>query len=136
VLALYTTLLDAKNFRPLDQVFVDDVLFNYGRGGDQKGLAALRDFIQSSLDVCGGTQHLLGQTVIDVNGDRASSRTYVHAQHQGVDDLGGPIFDTAGAYVDEWERRPEGWRITSRRALWSTVHGEPAIVNVERVYLE
>ena len=77
---------------------------------------------------CGGTQHLLGSVILEVDGDQAVSRAYVQARHQRRDDLGGPILDTSGEYIDRWERRPEGWRIIRRDAKWFTFSGDLSIL--------
>ena len=80
------------------------------------------------LDHCGGTQHLIGSPLIDVDGDHAVSRAYVQARHQRVGDFVGPVFDSNGEYTDHWERRPQGWRIVHRHASWSVNTGEPTIL--------
>ncbi len=47
---------------------------------------------------------------------------------QAVDGGGGTVFDTSGEYIDRWERRPQGWRIVRRDAVWSVFSGDPAII--------
>ena len=92
------------------------------------GIDALRRQMRRFLDMCGGTQHLLGSILIDVDGDAAVSRCYVQARHQRRDDPAGPIFDSTGEYIDRWERRPQGWRIARRDAVWFLHTGDPAIL--------
>jgi hypothetical protein len=50
--------------------------------------------------------------LVEVNGSRATSRTYVRAFHRGKDDKSKLFWDLMGEYYAEWERRPEGWRAT------------------------
>lgn len=130
-LSRFARILDHKQWDRLGDVFADDICFDYGTGGDQHGMAALTVNMRRFLDRCGGTQHLIGSILVDVEGDRATSRAYVQARHQRVDDPAGPIFDSNGEYVDQWERRPEGWRIVRRDALWAAHTGDPMILHAE-----
>jgi len=127
-LSLFARILDGKHWDRLGDVFADDIVFDYGSGRDESGMAALRHNMTRFLDRCGGTQHLIGSLLIDIDGDRATSRSYVQARHQRMDDPAGPVFDSNGEYVDQWQRRPEGWRIVRRDALWAAHSGDPAIL--------
>jgi len=130
-LSRFARILDNKQWDRLGDVFADDICFDYGTGGDQHGMAALRANMRRFLDRCGGTQHLIGSILVDVEGDRATSRAYVQARHQRADDPAGPIFDSNGEYVDQWERRAEGWRIIRRDAIWAAHAGDPMILQAE-----
>ena len=130
-LSRFARILDNKQWDRLGDVFADDLSFDYGTGGDQNGMAALTANMRRFLDRCGGTQHLIGSILVDVDGDRATSRSYVQARHQRVNDPAGPIFDSNGEYVDQWERRAEGWRIVRRDAIWAAHTGDPMILQTE-----
>ena len=127
-LAQFARIADAKSFDSLADVFADDVQFDYGTGQVDHGLVALRAMLSRHLDNCGGTQHLIGSVLVDVDRDHAVSRAYVQARHQRDGDFAGPIFDSNGEYVDRWERRAQGWRIVERIATWAVTTGEPAIL--------
>lgn len=126
-LSRFARILDQKRWDDLGDVFAHDLTFHYGVEEEQ-GMDALRAQMRRFLDVCGGTQHLIGSILIDVDGDRAVSRAYVQARHQRRNDPAGAIFDSTGEYVDKWERRPEGWRIVRRDALWFLHHGDPGVL--------
>lgn len=128
-LARFARLLDTKQWEALDEVFAEDVTFDYGLG-EQAGLAALTANMRRFLDVCGPSQHLIGSIAIALtsDGQTATSRAYVQARHQRAGDLGGAVFDSNGEYIDQWERRPAGWRIVRRVAQWQTQSGEAAII--------
>ncbi|MCP1470384.1 ketosteroid isomerase-like protein [Sphingobium sp. OAS761] len=128
-LSTFARILDRKQWDRLGDVFASDVVFDYGSGRDEAGMAALTDNMRRFLDRCGGTQHLLGSILVDVDGDRAVSRAYVQARHQRIGDAAGPIFDSNGEYVDRWERRTDGWRIVRRDAIWAAHTGDPAILD-------
>lgn len=126
-LSRFARILDRKDWNALEQVFAPDVNFEYGEG-EKIGLPDLTEQMRRYLDICGGTQHLLGSVLVDLDGDTAVSRASVQARHQRKDDPLGPIFDSNGEYVDRWERRPQGWRIVRRDAIWATQNGDPAIL--------
>ena len=127
-LSRFARILDQKRWDDLADVFARDLTFNYGSGGEQEGMEALEQQMRQYLDVCGGTQHLIGSILVDVDGDRAESSAYVQARHQRRDDPVGRIFDSTGEYRDRWERRAEGWRIVRRDAIWFLHSGDPAVL--------
>ena len=129
-LSLAARLADQKRYSDLHLVFAEDVAFDFGGGGGGRGIVALRQLMAKFLEVCGGTQHLLGGVLVDVDGDKAKSSVYVQARHQRPNDPLGPIFDVNGEYRDLWERRSEGWRIVQREAVWFAHAGDASILNV------
>ena len=64
------------------------------------------------------TQHILGQSVIDLIGDLALAETYVTAYHRI--DTGAEERDTVigGRYLDRFEKRGHEWRIAQRTMLY------------------
>src|SRR5438105_6266573 len=92
---------------------------------------ALTHQMRRCLDVCGGTQHLIGSILVYIDGDGAISRSYVQARHQRANDPVGPIFDSTGEYIDRWERRSGGWRIVRRDAIWLLHSGDPAVLEAQ-----
>lgn len=135
-LGRFARILDSKQFNRLAEVFAPDVSFDYGQEGDKHGLAELTAWMHRFLDCCGGTQHHIANLETEIDGDCASSRSYIFARHQRRTELGGPVFDTSGEYLDRWERRADGWRIVRRDAKWCVVHGDADIVGVDEVRLD
>ena len=131
-LSRFARILDNKQWDALGDVFAEDLSFDYGAGGEQQGIVALRANMTKFLAICGSTQHLIGSILVDVHGDEAFSRAYIQARHQAMGASGGPVFDTNGEYIDRWSRRPEGWRIIRRDAVWSNLTGDPAIIAAGR----
>lgn len=132
-LSLFARILDNKTWDELPTVFARDLSFNYGTGGEQQGIEALRANMTRFLGVCGSTQHLIGSILVDVDGDEAVSRAYVQPRHQAVGAIGGAVFDTNGEYIDRWARCPEGWRIVRRDVTWSVLTGDPDIIAAGQV---
>lgn len=64
------------------------------------------------------TQHVLGQSLIDLQGDKASVETHVTSYHRI--DMGTEHRDTVigGRYLDRIEKRNGEWRIAQRTMLY------------------
>ena len=68
------------------------------------------------------TQHVIGNVLVEVDGDRAWSEAYFVAFHDMSDAEGNPLRTTvAGRYLDRFERRAGEWRIAHRTFVsdWS-----------------
>jgi len=127
-LGLFARILDTKQWDALGEVFAEDMSFDYGAGGEQHGLDALRTQMRSFLDHCAGTQHLIGSIIVAVAGDSAVSRAYVQARHQGLGETATEFFDSNGEYTDRWEKRGGRWLIVRRDARWQVHMGNPAVL--------
>lgn len=64
------------------------------------------------------TQHVLGQSLIELSGDSASAETHVVSYHRV--DFGTEHRDTCigGRYLDRFEKRNGEWRIAERTMLY------------------
>jgi len=102
-------LLDTKDWPGLAATLTDDVVA-YGRAGPVDVVARVR----SHLDVCGATQHLLGNIRVDVDGDGARTRSYFRAFHVGLGERADATYECLGEYRDEWRRGPSGWLLAGR----------------------
>ncbi len=108
--------MDERDWRALDSITTDDVTGDLG-AGKLAGRDALVANMRSFLDDCGPTQHLLANVLIDVKGDRASSKAYVSDMHLGVADQAHLTFSTLGDYRDEWQKAGGVWLMTHRTKL-------------------
>jgi ketosteroid isomerase-like protein len=127
-LGRFARILDGREWDAVGEVFADDVTFNYGDGQEQKGIAAMTSQFSRFLDACGPSQHLLGSIQVTVEGDHGLSRAYVQARHQGAGDKAHLYLDSNGEYIDQWERRPKGWRIVRRDARWFMNPGDVSVL--------
>jgi ketosteroid isomerase-like protein len=129
-----------------DRAAIHDVLLRYARGVDRRDLAAVaacftpdaryegslaRGTIEQALaglrvaiDRYTSTFHLIGNQLIELHGDAASSETYALAHHTLPD---GSRRVVAVRYVDDFVRRPTGWLIARRVAHreWERVDPAP-----------
>lgn len=113
-LNLFARAMDDRDWATMAQILADDVEGDLGTGR-LAGTTAIVDMIRGFLDSCGPTQHLLGNIVIDVEGDTATSRAYIRDVHLNSAADPSTRFYTLGDYHDTWRRDGDGqWRITER----------------------
>lgn len=93
-----------------DDADVDCGLF---RGGPDE----YTKFAQGFLAQTKGSQHLIGQHDIDVQGDVAFGEVYFIAWHRVVEDGVDKDLIVAGRYIDRYECRAGVWKIAKRREL-------------------
>lgn len=88
------------------------------RGPSDTWVAAAKTLMEN-LDA---TQHLMGNIQVELDGDRAVARNYLHAQHVRNDELGERHYIIAGHYRHELVRTDKGWRIAkySLTAQWTS----------------
>lgn len=77
------------------------------------------DWVIPGAEAITNTQHVLGQTYTELDGDTAKAETHVISYHR-VDYGGGDEHDTCigGRYLDVLEKRNGEWRIASRVMLY------------------
>jgi hypothetical protein len=115
-LTLFARAMDARDWQALATITTEDITADIGTG-PLAGRAALIADMRSFLDDCGPTQHLLGNVLIEVQGDRASSQAYVSDMHIGQGDKSHLTFSTLGDYRDQWKKVDGGWRMHHRTKL-------------------
>ena len=121
----YCWALDTKDWSVLDSVFTEDA--NGDLLEDVVGRVAIKKRVETALSRMDETQHLISNHQIVVQGDTATCRCYLQAQHVRKAAHGGPNFIIAGRYEDELKRTPEGWRISFRRLVVMWTDGNPAV---------
>lgn len=113
-LILFARAMDDRDWTAMTDILADDAEGDFGTGR-LHGSAAIIELIRGFLDSCGPTQHLLGNVVIDVDGDTAFSQAYIRDVHLHSDAEPTTRFYTLGDYKDTWQRRADGtWRLTER----------------------
>lgn len=125
----YATALDTRDWKLLESVFLPDAIADYGVSGrPSEGLAAITGFCRAMLEPLDASQHLLGNHVVEIEGDVARCHCYLMAQHTRRGCEGGDNFMVGGSYRDELVRGSEGWRIRKRslEVLWRD--GNPRVL--------
>ena len=108
--------MDERNWPEFDRLTTEDVTTDFGIG-KLESREAYVDMMRSFLDECGPTQHLLGNVLIEVTGDHASSQCYVADTHLGRGEMAGERFRTLGTYCDEWVKIGDCWLLAQRTKL-------------------
>jgi ketosteroid isomerase-like protein len=123
----YAWALDSKDFAMLDDVFTADATADLRSAVPLEGRDALKARIARALEPMDKTQHLVANHRITVDGDTATCRCYLQAQHTRYGHPGGENFILAGWYEDTLVRTPDGWRISFRRLVTTWQEGNIAV---------
>lgn len=119
----YCWALDTGTWDDLRSVFTPDVVTDLGAGG-QTGIDEVIERVSSALSAFETTQHLVATHQIEIDGDAATCRCYLQAQHVRPD---GEKLLIGARYEDENVRTDEGWRIARRRIVPMWVEGAGGI---------
>jgi hypothetical protein len=123
----YGWILDHGPRSDLDTVFTADASANYG-GVEFDGLPAIIDKIDGSLGRLSISQHLIANQQVSIDGDTATCRCYLQAQHTLRGTEGGDNYIMAGRYFDDLIRTPDGWRMTRRVLTIDWTEGNQKVV--------
>lgn len=111
----YAWSLDHRDWKMFESCFTADGEVDYGDlGGELRGAANIAAFCRQVLDGLDASQHLIGNTIVELSGDRATATCYFQAQHVFVSDNGANTYIVAGTYTDELVRDEQTWRIARR----------------------
>ncbi|MGW4340689.1 nuclear transport factor 2 family protein [Rhodococcus koreensis] len=122
LLAKYCRLVDSRDAKAVAHgAFSADGVDDHGLYGQRyRGRDAIEEMFTRSNETTENSAHFISNSVIDIDGDRATARTYVtgwtwlwHTGSSGNVRPADWIF--TGIYVDSFERVPdEGWLISER----------------------
>jgi 3-phenylpropionate/cinnamic acid dioxygenase small subunit len=117
LLHTYAWAIDGQDWDLLDTVFTPDAHLDYtsNPGGVAGPYPEVRAWLASVLPYFPVTQHLMSNSLITLDGDRATAKTMVY-NPQGARTRNGPphIFNVGARYDDALTRTAGGWRITRR----------------------
>jgi hypothetical protein len=115
LLARYCDAVDRQDWDAFDRIFTSDAVIDYrALGGSYGDLAVTKRFLAESLPMFASSQHLVGSTVLDLDGDQARARTICHNPMVWRDGDDPSLLLCGLWYRDDLMRTPEGWRIRSR----------------------
>jgi hypothetical protein len=107
---------DRRNADLIRSCWWEDAHFDYGvHNGD---FATYLAWVVPGADAIIDTQHLLGQTHIELDGDTAKAETHVCSYHRVAMADGDHDTIIGGRYLDTFERRDGDWRIADRVMLY------------------
>jgi ketosteroid isomerase-like protein len=124
VLYRYCHAVDRRDAKMAATIWHPDGVAHYEGIFDGTGQEFM-DWCLQSMASMDGVSHQLTNVLIEVNGDRATSESYVHACERTA----GTDIIVYGRYSDTWSRRAGEWRIDERRyrhdVVWAQPAGEP-----------
>lgn len=124
----YARALDERDWGALGECFTGDCVVEYEGSEPLVGPSAVVDACRSALGPLDVSQHLLGNHFALVDGDTASARSSLHAQHVRSSLAPDDKFVVSGTYHDRLRRVSGGWRIESRRLVVGWTDGNPAVL--------
>ena len=117
----YARALDEKDWEMLATCFTPDAVALYGEVlGRKEGFEAIAETCRTALGNLDSSQHMITNPEVAVDGETATARCYVQAQHTKAGTPGGDNYTIGGIYHDEIVLTDAGWRIRQRelKMLW------------------
>ena len=130
-----------------DKQAIHEVILRYCRGIDRLDMELVRScyhpgaidhhtnfegdvdkfvaWVDEALRRLAGSMHMVGNHLVELDGDRARSETYCTAFHWAGPGSSLENVTTGMRYVDTFERRDGQWRIAERFALREWIRMEP-----------
>src|SRR6516162_10242085 len=79
LLIRYSHCVDTHDWDGWEQVFTDDAVIDYTEmGGPRGNVKETRAFLESAMPMFSTTQHMVGNTVLEFDGDQCRARTICH----------------------------------------------------------
>lgn len=119
VLARYCHALDQKDWPAFRALFTEDATLDFTAFGGPKGSAGeLEAFLTPVLEGVAGSQHMVSTVMIDIEGDRARSRSAAIVPMTIATVEGREETSFSGLwYEDQLARTAAGWRIYVRKQV-------------------
>ncbi len=128
----YCRALDTKDWSGLDTVFVPDATADLASTSQLVGRDAIVRRVRRALEHLDDSQHLVGNHEVAIDGDTATHRCYLQAQHVRRAAVGGPNYLVGGRYEDRLACTADGWRIVHRVLVVMWTDGNVAVAHAER----
>lgn len=122
--------VDSKDWDATASCFTDDAEIDFGgRVGPVRGAAEVADVLRRNLQSLDGSQHIVTNSLVRLDGDEATHIAYVN----GFKWRGDRVYSVGCRYDDRLRRTPDGWRLCSRvvSRLWKV--GDPDAIRPETV---
>jgi len=128
----YASAIDSKNFDALDTVFTVDAHIDYSAMGGIVGpFPEVKEWLKVALGMFPHYQHMLGNSSLNIDGDRATGRTMCFNPMQiDMPDGNSQVMFLGLWYLDKFMRTPQGWRISSRAEEKCYVHNAPGMLGM------
>lgn len=81
------------------------------------------------LQSMNGTQHVIGNILVELDGPAARAESYFVAYHQIGEGSEAIDMIAAGRYFDRFEKRGDEWKFSHRKAVYDWNRNDPATEN-------
>jgi len=133
VLARYSRGIDRMDRELILSVYWEDAYDSHGVcEGNREAFA---DWIGENMTRYAASNHMLGQSLIEIEADHADCETYFAAFHHLPGQDGDLMVVVGGRYHDRFERRNGEWRIHRRRVLFDWMQETPMVDALPRLDL-
>ena len=124
----YCSAIDGRRFDELDNVFTADAFVDYTCFGGPKGsYPEIKEFLMKAMVMFPSFQHMIGNSRVRIDGDKATARTICHNPMTIKLPEGGSQVAFYGLwYVDKLVRTESGWRLCERIEEPAYTHNLPA----------
>jgi hypothetical protein len=125
----YAHAIDTKDWESLATCFAENAVLDVGGVPPIVGREAILARFEQSLARFTWTQHVIGSPQVRIDGNRATGRFYLIAQHIAEDEQGRRAQIAGGIYEDEFEKTPEGWQFSLRRVRAYWTRGDEGVIH-------
>lgn len=108
LLVRYCSAVDEHDLNGFDEVFVPETTAYYGFSGNINGRAEIVELIRATAEKCSGSQHLVSNFRIEIDGDKATAKSSLQAVLVGTGNYRDRYFTLWGEYRDRLERAAGG----------------------------
>jgi 3-phenylpropionate/cinnamic acid dioxygenase small subunit len=135
LLSRYSYAIDERDWDALDDVFTPDAVIDYSETGGAKGsVAQIKAWLPVAMERFPRYQHMVATTKLDLDGDRARSRTVLfNPMVYRKDDGEEQVFFIGLWYRDHLIRTEKGWRIAERYEEMGYAHNVPAMPEIPSI---
>ena len=123
----YTWIIDHGPRERLREIFTEDAVFIIDTR-HLNGIDEIRGKIERTLGGLSASQHIVSNHQVSIDGDTATSRCYLHAQHTLTGTEGGDNYVMAGRYIDKLVRVDSEWRIAERQLMLDWTEGNNRVL--------
>ena len=117
VMHRYALAIDTKDWQLLETVFAPHLRADFRSFGTKQiyegPATGWIDLIRATIQGMDATQHMMGNHLYNIDGNRARGTTYIRALHVCKNDWGGDTYTVGGYYAVEMVREPAAWRIAT-----------------------
>ena len=123
----YTWIIDHGPRERLREIFTENAVFIIDTR-HLNGIDEIRGKIERTLGGLSASQHIVSNHQVSIDGNTATSRCYLHAQHTLNGTEGGDNYVMAGRYIDKLIQVGDEWRIIERKLILDWTEGNPKVL--------